>query len=49
MWVLLLLLLSWRTWLARALSRVVPRSDGKLKSVAIVSIQVDTLEEADGG
>lgn len=43
-----LLLVSWRTWWARALPRVMCRSDRKLKSIAIVSIQVDTLEETDG-
>lgn len=45
---LFLLLLSWRVWFARVLSRVLDRSDRKLKSIAIVPIQVDTLEETDG-
>lgn len=48
MCLLSLLLLSWRTWLVRALWRTVCRSDRKLKSIAIVSIQVDTLEETYG-
>ena len=34
--------------MARALSGMMRRSDRKLKSIAIVSIQVDTLEETNG-